>query len=1100
MNTVPRPTRIDPLLAVFAAEWRCARRSLLVWLAAVCAIAGGVVLYGRFSLLHADGYAPAPRFAMPSLGLLTLWIALLGVALGVPGLRARDEKAGLAEALDARPLSNMTVLLGRLFARVLPAWLSLFALGGLLHLSGWAGGAFDWRWAGAAPSAGALVAFLALDAPPTLLLWGALALLLATATRGPGIAAAMLCMLLALAGFALMHLPLALLPAFSGITGLGLPGSDILPRRPVAEDFAQRLALLALALGVLAGAATRLARRDDVPGRRLQAGALALVVLGAAGIAALAAQASAANASRRDWADAHLALRGVPRVDVQRIAGSVVIDPGRALTLDLRLDVRVPAALDGEPVRFSLNPGLVVSGATIAGEPVAHAFRRGLLAIAPRTVEAGAEFAVGIRASGRPDGRFAYPDTPAAALEESLASLPLALLGEQASLFEEGFVALMPGAHWLPRADVNFSASLADAGERDYRLIDLEVYAPPGWTVVGAGSDRSADAIRFRPLAPLAEFALIAAPWPRRTATIAGVACELLVHPAHAPQLQRLRPFAPALLGRYESTLRSLAMQRLPYEMGSRAGPVFSVVEAPASLRRYGGGAKMDAVNALPGVQLLPEHGLPTARLNAPTLEAQLRGLELRPDLGANGVPLYAGVWRNLVQFLTSATGEAAASLNLLVNALAAREFLTGGRVISGAADLGGRGVTALAALDRLFGAAAIEAPAADAAGAGFDALLREAEQLAAALDSALSGSGGAGALLSALRTRHGGGAFTAADFAAVLGETAPALAPIVRQWLAAGVLPGYRTSRVRVRRLPDSGRGEPRYQVRVHVYNGEPAPGVVRLMWRHRGGAFAQGSVTPVAAGAAVELGAVVVVPPVEVHVDTFLSRNRGAVRLGLPPVDVERMVDEEALSGVQPSAWRPRRDEDGIVVDDQDRAFSVVSVVTPGLRFTRQSITAIGPDVPVGTRTGGWNRVEHSVVLAWGRYRRSVVQIEPGDGASQATFAATLPAAGRWRLAYHLPGRSLTADSFLEVLAPNYPQRRFGVLDIAVLAAGQRLPAPLDATDALPGWNPVGTFELPAGEVRVVVSDRTSGDVVVADAIRWLPAEPALDRGPAG
>ncbi len=36
-----------------------------------------------------------------------------------------------------------------------------------------------------------------------------------------------------------------------------------------------------------------------------------------------------------------------------------------------------------------------------------------------------------------------------------------------------------------------------------------------------------------------------------------------------------------------------------------------------------------------------------------------------------------------------------------------------------------------------------------------------------------------------------------------------------------------------------------------------------------------------------------------------------------------------------------------------------------------------------------------------------------------------------------------------------------------------------------------PLGTFDLPAGEVRVTVSDRTSGPSVPADAIRWLPAE---------
>ncbi len=44
-------------------------------------------------------------------------------------------------------------------------------------------------------------------------------------------------------------------------------------------------------------------------------------------------------------------------------------------------------------------------------------------------------------------------------------------------------------------------------------------------------------------------------------------------------------------------------------------------------------------------------------------------------------------------------------------------------------------------------------------------------------------------------------------------------------------------------------------------------------------------------------------------------------------------------------------------------------------------------------------------------------------------------------------------------------------------------------DARTAMTGWNDLGTFELPAGPVTVVVSDATTGDVVVADAIRWEP-----------
>ena len=44
-------------------------------------------------------------------------------------------------------------------------------------------------------------------------------------------------------------------------------------------------------------------------------------------------------------------------------------------------------------------------------------------------------------------------------------------------------------------------------------------------------------------------------------------------------------------------------------------------------------------------------------------------------------------------------------------------------------------------------------------------------------------------------------------------------------------------------------------------------------------------------------------------------------------------------------------------------------------------------------------------------------------------------------------------------------------------------------DLAESELGWNSLGSFELASGEVRVVVSDKTDGRLVVADAIRWVP-----------
>ena len=61
-------------------------------------------------------------------------------------------------------------------------------------------------------------------------------------------------------------------------------------------------------------------------------------------------------------------------------------------------------------------------------------------------------------------------------------------------------------------------------------------------------------------------------------------------------------------------------------------------------------------------------------------------------------------------------------------------------------------------------------------------------------------------------------------------------------------------------------------------------------------------------------------------------------------------------------------------------------------------------------------------------------------------------------------------------------------GEYDIELVAPdGVSTPIPFDGEQGVEGWNNLGKFNLNAGEVRVVVSNRSTGQTVVADAIRW-------------
>ena len=53
----------------------------------------------------------------------------------------------------------------------------------------------------------------------------------------------------------------------------------------------------------------------------------------------------------------------------------------------------------------------------------------------------------------------------------------------------------------------------------------------------------------------------------------------------------------------------------------------------------------------------------------------------------------------------------------------------------------------------------------------------------------------------------------------------------------------------------------------------------------------------------------------------------------------------------------------------------------------------------------------------------------------------------------------------------------------------SAMRTPVEFDGSIAEEGWNHLGDFHLKSTNVALVVTDRTDGDVVVVDAIRWRP-----------
>ncbi|MCY3839456.1 MAG: hypothetical protein OXH09_12560 [Gammaproteobacteria bacterium] len=492
------------------------------------------------------------------------------------------------------------------------AWIPLVVLALLLQTSGVVVEYQNWP-VGVPAETVSLATFVFVDAPPALVFWCALVMLLAAALRNRLAVSLIALSLIAVGFWALFNTPLYLLPVVSGIANLGLPGSDILPRGPSLVDVVQPVCLLTLGAGLLTLAAAVLRRRDARFRTPYLAWGAALLMLGGAGIAGLVVHATSSRAERAAWASVHAALQTSARPDLERVSGNVLIDPDRELAIAVDLEFHAPDAVPLPDFLFSLNPAMRVESVRMDGTGLDFEHRNGVLRVRPgNPLPPGERAEVSIRARGVPDPRFGYLDSAAWALDETLRGMPIVLQGEKASIFDRRYVALTPAVCWLPKSGANFGVENPAVHPPDFHDIDLIVEIPDGWQAAGPGREGRDGVLRFRPGAALAELALIAAPFERRALTLDDVEHELLIHRKHLANVEYFsaEEKLETTANYVRSNLRAIPGLHYPHR-------VMSLVEVPAQLRRYRGGRLLDAVQAWPGVQMLPEHGLPTRRIEA---------------------------------------------------------------------------------------------------------------------------------------------------------------------------------------------------------------------------------------------------------------------------------------------------------------------------------------------------------------------------------------------------------------------------------------------------------------------------------------------------
>ena len=389
-------------------------------------------------------------------------------------------------------------------------------------------------------------------------------------------------------------------------------------------------------------------------------------------------------------------------------------------------------------------------------------------------------------------------------------------------------------------------------------------------------------------------------------------------------------------------------------------------------------------------------------------------------------------------------------------------------------------------------------------------------------------GSSATAKLIGQLTTSKIGESYSYDDLIRIAKELNLDLEAALGDWLNMKGLPGFIVTQPTSRRLPNDEAGNKQYEASVVVHNAEPHDGFVDVSYTN---IIPEGHGTRrdisrgwykaflVRGKESVRLSIKSITKfPVEVmFVEPYLSLNRDAIRIVIPPVVDESKIAQSEQPYVVKTEWSPPISQ-AVVVDDTDETFEIVYEKPP---LTSLPTFSFFQDLLGASEVEDWDNgmpafvfvdgepapkqrwVRRSDQRAYGKYRRTYALIHHGREGKQsyAKYSTTLPKTGRWQLEYHLP---------VEELAPNDQETRIlmfqglptdwhklypaGKTGIKVVIGEREKSVQFDAWGATHGWHVLGTFDVDPTQTEVWISGSSEKKTIYADAIRWVPLEGQL------
>lgn len=924
---------------------------------------------------------PIPRFVVGELGSVFVTFFTFGIVFLAFDIRGRDVRERVDSIIDTKPTSNIEFVVGRLGGIVLLLCIPMLVFIVLAFIHGFLAGLAGWS-IGAPIEIWSVLSFLFWDALLQLLWWGGWIMLLAVILRNRllvFVAAMGIFWFNSWIGSKLQWGEYLVTLAW---TNQIIHPSDVAPNFYTGTIVFVRVAWMLLVIGLLSMVATLLPRITE----RRALGSLVGVCafgLGALLIAGILNFQSRELVQKQAWFEVHRNQEISSFPDVTHLQGTIGINPGSHVDFHVVLTVIPPYQNTTDHMTFTLNPGYKIIDLTVDSTEIGdYTFQNGLLTI-PKYHFGSHTTSLAIKAKGKPDPRFAYLDArldPISADSHEFNGSMAVYLGSKNYVFRSDYVALLPGISWYPASGVAVGRDDLQRYPKDHFKIDLTVIVPKNWSVAGPGKsefltgDNLHNTFRFRPENPVVDVVLIGSKFEHATIKVQEIEFTILFSGKHRKVFAAMEPTIPYLKKWITDRLMVAEQHGLHYPYDA-----LTLVEVPSYLRILGGGWSMDSILYGPGVVMIRETGIPTARFDVKFKhQAGEQSFQQLLDYADNdlqgGNPLN-GIVRNFVSYQTSPVGSGAIALQYFIEDLVGdliverlpyfttnTEFRLTPRVLGQFSDddesvsvsvsagsrntpprksLGGTIVARWQNTNTSTNWSTIEETAlsdlhfdTEPIKSYYAILLRNTYALYALkewVDGEVLGN-----ILRELLQHYRGLNFSFEEFRKIAISHVPQFDEITQNWINTNRLPGYVVSDPVVEQIATDESDAQIYQTTFKLRNVESIPGFVQIAWieekspistNEQSSGFGYLPIQLIEPHSAYRFAIKSDFKLTSVTIDVPMSLNRQTIVL---PVSSEADVEMNSSNSrptVQPIQWNPLQ-SDQVIIDDLDSGFTVSGI----------------------------------------------------------------------------------------------------------------------------------------------------------------------------